>query len=304
MELKTILFATDGSVESEVVCRAACDIAQNTGADLHILHAWKVHALSGAAPTLPGMPTATQQQAKRAHDLVEHQRRFAKERLQREVTAHVRHQAPVPAIRATALHLNADLVVVGGHVTRPLERLFTSGSVSESVLEHVGRPTLILHGDDCQWPPHDVVACNDGSEEADMAMTLGAVIAKALEASLHVVQVLPTVYSRRRSELVRDFADRVSAVVKLEGVMPTSTEIMFGNPQKTLAAMAREETQSLLTLGTRGRGRVPGAHMGSTAFHVLRASDGPVLIVPKAALHRAVSVAQLSPPVQQPVAAK
>lgn len=294
MELRTVLFATDGSVESEVVCRAACDIARATGANLHLLHAWKMDTLTGAAPSFPGIPTPQEELERKAHELAESEVQRAKNYLQRDVAVHVRHQTPIPAIHALALQLNADLVVVGGHVTGTLERLFTSGSVSEAVLEHVGRPTLILHGDDCWWPPSDIVACNDGSDEANMATVLGAAISKVLKLGFHVVEVMPTAAAKQREELQKHLQERVRELLEGEGVGPLSTEIIFGRPRKSLEVIALDEPQTLLALGTRGRGAVPGVHIGSTAFHLLRASVGPVLVVPKAALHRAVSVAQLA----------
>lgn len=130
-----ILLASDGSRDAEMAARAAIDLADQSGAELHLVYV-------GEAPPYPNP---------------EHYEAMARERLDElvgEVTgaggnvaeAHLRigPRAGKEAEHITDLaeELGADLVVVGSRGVGGLRRALM-GSVSESVVRHAHCPVLV-----------------------------------------------------------------------------------------------------------------------------------------------------------------
>jgi nucleotide-binding universal stress UspA family protein len=288
MELNTILLATDGSPECEIALHAACDIAGGTGATLHLVHAWKVGTWAALYRSYPSVPTAAESAQTEAQELLREQQLRAEEHLGRPVVVHTSAKGPVRAIHDLALVVDADLLVVGGRMSGPIQRLFTE-RVSEWVLEYGGRPTLVLHGDSGPWPPSLVVACDDETAEAELATSLGAHIAKALGIGFHVVEIVRAHPGESEADLEKDLYQHIAELAAGEDVGVT-TEVAKGRSRKTLLRVAREHPGALLALGMHGRREPSRAGGETTALHVLREVKGPVLIVPEVALHRAVSL--------------
>ena len=89
-----------------------------------------------------------------------------------------------------------------------------------------------------------------------------------LEAEHHLAPA-----QERAASLFEMIEDRVGAV-ELDG------RVVRGAPERALPALAAAESAALLVVGSRGRGAVKAALLGSVSSGVVRESDRPVLIVP------------------------
>ena len=55
-----------------------------------------------------------------------------------------------------------------------------------------------------------------------------------------------------------------------------------GSPARTLARLARERAAGLVVVGSRGRGTLSGALLGSVSQELVELADRPVVVVPPA----------------------
>lgn len=122
-----------------------------------------------------------------------------------------------------------------------------------------------------------VICGIDGSEDSLRAVDAALALAGPLEAPLVLAHVVSDESERRRGELVLAEA----AVARHLG---TAVErvVLVGRPDEELARLAAERAASLLVVGSRGRGRLATAVLGSVALGLLERSPCPVLVVPGA----------------------
>ena len=169
---KKILLATDGSEDARLAARAAADLSDKVGAELHIVHAWQ---------SVPHPVIDPDQYEGEAARLLKEQTEFVSDAGGTVNEAHLVMGAPVDAILDLGEEIGADLVVVGSRGHGPLGRLIL-GSVSEGVVHHATRPVLVLRGGQDSWPPERVVIGDDGSEAAKKAGELASSIGDLLGA--------------------------------------------------------------------------------------------------------------------------
>lgn len=183
------------------------------------------------------------------------------------------------------------------------------GSVADALPAHAQCPTVVVpaahEGSAADGGPAaaatadgPVVVGVDGSPHGRRAMLHAAQEAALLEAPLQVVMALPPpdsgefwypVLSRNTTELVEtrraELQDELEAEVAwLGGHVPgitASSEVRVGAAAGVLAEVTR--TARLTVLGTRGRGALTSAVIGSVSRAVLHGAEGPVMVVP--ALH-------------------
>jgi nucleotide-binding universal stress UspA family protein len=139
-----VLLATDGSEEADLAARAATEVAEGTGSELHVVY---VEPLPNFMKDGAGAPAYDRQ----LYGMIEEEGR---ETLRKEVwrvkvaggtvaEAHLRMGAVADEIVGLADELEAGLVVVGsqglGRITRALV-----GSVSESVFRHARCPVMVV----------------------------------------------------------------------------------------------------------------------------------------------------------------
>ncbi|GAA1799202.1 MULTISPECIES: universal stress protein [Brevibacterium] len=193
------------------------------------------------------------------------------------------------------LSANADVIIVGargrgGFMGRML------GSVSTALPPHAHCPTIVVprhsaHRGDTTGP---VVVAVDGSEGARIAMFTAAEAAASRNADLEIVTVLPAgeewLYWYPELELGGDVADRRQQQIEAEldkdaeelrsqfPGLQVSTSALIGDATALLSAATK--TAQLTVLGTRGRGAVKSALLGSVSRGVLHHAEGPVMVVP------------------------
>jgi nucleotide-binding universal stress UspA family protein len=71
----------------------------------------------------------------------------------------------------------------------------------------------------------------------------------------------------------------MTEVLQGAGCRRVASQIAQGDPRKVLLEQAAQEDVSLVVMGTRGWGELPGMLLGSTAYSLVRRARAPVLLV-------------------------
>ncbi|QYJ16394.1 Putative universal stress protein [Rubrobacter xylanophilus DSM 9941] len=136
-----ILLATDGSEHARRAARAAVELAQKTGSELHVVH---------VGPALPSVFAYTELDPARveeeARGMLEEEVRRIRESGGAVAEGHLRLGDPAENVVSLAEELGAGLIVVGSRGLGGLRRALM-GSVSESVVRHAHCPVLVVRGD-------------------------------------------------------------------------------------------------------------------------------------------------------------
>ncbi len=299
--LKKVLVGTDGSEDATLATRAAIDLSNKTGAELHIVHVWRKSQAPPLAP--PGLAYPSLEGAgysdtleKEAEELLEEQARLIQDAGGSLAQAHLREGRASEEIACLAEEFGVDLVMVGSRGLGTVKRLVT-GSVSEGVVRLAPCPTLVMRGGEEAWPPTRVVIGDDSSEEARKAGVLAASIGALFGASALLVRAAsaPLVRAyllRKEYPPVRDAYRDVAQMVKealenrataLESVLGTRPriQVLVGDAAAVIQEAAEEGGEpTLVAVGRHGSDVVRPLALGSVSTDVLRAVDGPVLITP------------------------
>src|SRR5918998_275242 len=293
--LRNILLATDDSQNAEVALQAAADISEKSGAALHLVHVWTA-AMPQAYPALH-FDDYSRVLEEQAGKTLRQQAWKARAAGGRALWVYLREGEPVEEIVALAEELDADLVVVGSRGAGWMKRLVT-GSVSEGVVHRSSCPVLVVGGGGAVWPINRVVVGDDGSRSAQRAGELAAELADLFGAEVVLVrayEIPPAPVRGWSAEDRRELdAARLRDLRALEGRAERLGTMTRGRPQtklaesKTASAMASvaqegEAERTLFAVGSRGLGAPKRALFGSVSTKVLRAVDGPVLVVPSVA---------------------
>jgi len=136
-----------------------------------------------------------------------------------------------------------------------------------------------------------IVIATDGSPEAHEAVEYGLELAAQEHADAVLLQVMtPLDWTRLdRGAVLRPVADEIrlrrapaldaAAERAVERGVPASTEVVAGNPADEIVAYADSVDADLIVIGSRGRGAVAGALLGSVSRDVLHEARRPVVVV-------------------------
>jgi nucleotide-binding universal stress UspA family protein len=298
---KRILLATDGSECAETAGRVAVDLANSSGAELDVVHAFEFippREFAGVALRL----RSPSEFAKQGQRVLDEQVGRIEEMGGEVIDARLCMGSPVDQIFCRAEETDAGLVVVGRRGLGGVKRLLM-GSVSEGVIHHARCPVLVVCGDWDVWPPARVVIADDSSEDARRAGALAAGIGGLFGAEGVLVQVYPRVLksTQERSALESRIVDHAlrEAESELRGRAEELAPLLGQRPDVKLivdeategadgvAATLLEEDRnagvpSLISVGSRGLGALQRARVGSVSMKVVRAARGPVLVYPNA----------------------
>jgi nucleotide-binding universal stress UspA family protein len=296
-----ILLATDGSECADTAGRVAVDLANRSGAELDVVHAFEFvppREYAGVALRLRSPGEFTKQGQRVLDEQVGRIREMGGE----VADARLCVGSPADQILCRAEASEADLIVVGRRGLGGVKRLLM-GSVSEGVVQHARCPVLVVCGDGEVWPPARVVISDDTSEDARKAGELAAGIGGLFGAEGVLVQVYPRVLkstqemSALESKIVdhalreaeSELANRAEELAPLLGSVPEVKLVVDeaeagvdGVAPTILEEAAGAGVPSLISVGRRGLGAVQRARVGSVSTKVIRAARGPVLVYPHA----------------------
>ena len=135
-----------------------------------------------------------------------------------------------------------------------------------------------------------ILISTDGSAGADAAVADGLELARQAGAKVLFMNVRPTIsllgapYEQEKlSEqmtIAREAVDGATARAGELGV-EAETEILEGDPAEQILGLARSRDVDLVVVGSRGRGGVSAALLGSVSRAVVNRADRPVLVVKK-----------------------
>src|SRR5215207_9128262 len=182
-----ILLATDGSREAELAARSAVGLSKHTGSELHVVH-------------VLALPIDTQDPSSFEPEVRTQLEKRTQERLEELVSgieaqggevagSHLRVGRPDAEIIDQAELIGAGLIVMGSRGVGPIRRVLT-GSVSDSVVRHAHCPVVVVRGGAVELPTKILLA-TDGSEEANLASSTAADLARSTGSELHIVYVEP-----------------------------------------------------------------------------------------------------------------
>jgi nucleotide-binding universal stress UspA family protein len=283
-----VLLATDASKDAALAARAAVDVCEGVGAELHVVHAWH----SGPTARLRAFMRA--ESKKLGNELLEEGVKGVEGAGGVVAGAHLVEGRAADEILDLGGQIGANLIVIGSRGLGPVGRI-ALGSVSEAVIHHSRWPVLVLRGGEDSWPPERVIFGDDGSEAARAAGDLGASLcgrhgARALV--LHAYPRLPEVDAEGRRFNPRIVDDELRRAEKallersreLEcrlGSRP-KVRLVVGDAAASLLEAAEEDApeRTLLVVGSRELGAIGRIRLGSVSTKVVHAAKGPILVHP------------------------
>jgi nucleotide-binding universal stress UspA family protein len=148
---------------------------------------------------------------------------------------------------------------------------------------------------------NEIVVATDGSAGALVAAEEGVWLPKMLGSGVVFVAVakrpLPFLgdpyYQRALSADLESARSAVAAAILFaeERKVPYAAEILEGDPPVSVLEVARSRGADLNVVGSRGRGGVVGAVLGSVSTEIVHRADRPVLEARKGAADRKAAVA-------------
>jgi nucleotide-binding universal stress UspA family protein len=153
--------------------------------------------------------------------------------------------------------------------------------------------------------PTRILLATDGSGEAELATRTAVDLARMSDSELHVIHVMDAVPSlallfpeatdpegvevpdpvleqdleRRAEQLGRQILDAEAERVHSAGGTVTQTHLAMGDAPREIVHLAEDLEAGLVVMGSRGRGGIRRALMGSVSDSVVRHAHCPVLIV-------------------------
>jgi nucleotide-binding universal stress UspA family protein len=149
--------------------------------------------------------------------------------------------------------------------------------------------------------PTRILLATDGSREADLASRTAADLAQSTGSELHVIFVWEAanpyvedvqmagdepVNPRLDAELRRQYERQAHAVLDAElervraaGGTVAQAHLRMGRADREIVAVAEEIGAGLIVTGSRGRGGIRRALLGSVSDSVVRHAHSPVMVV-------------------------
>jgi nucleotide-binding universal stress UspA family protein len=278
--MKTIAVGTDGSDHASTAMRWAMDEADLHGARLEAVLVWSYidqhHPDHGDAFD-PGYSEAAARAALAS---------WVSEALGADARVDQRVVLDLPARALLEVSDGADLLVLGARGKGGFEGLLL-GSVSERVAQLATRPVAVVR---TPAPVRGgrVVAGIDGSARSLEALRWAAAEARARDADLHVVHAwrvpavaVATAFARVPEDGLLEEAGQVvlDAALADPGLVDTRAHGHLVRDSPVRAVIERAAGAGLVVVGTRGRGRVSGALLGSVSRQLLHHAPCPVVVV-------------------------
>ena len=208
---------------------------------------------------------------------------------------------PMREVNRLARENGASLIVVGSHgVTCAREVLL--GGVALSILQHAELPVLVFRlrpetgkpSQPCEAVSRDfirnILYATDFSDTAERAF---AYVEKMVEAGVKNVTLLHVQdrvkigkYLKERLEKFnrtdRQRIERLKTRLQELGAADVGIEIPYGSPIQEILKASRREADTLVVMGSQGRGFISEVFLGSVSHGVAMHSGAPLLLIPAA----------------------
>ncbi len=290
--LRSIVVPVDFSTPAAAAAARAGQLAKQTGARLHVLHAARF-PLPDLSHEFAVPPLAWE--TLRAAAAKEVGRVASKLRaLGVEVDEEVSDREPMNAIHRAAEDCDADLVVMGTHGHGGVRR-YILGSVAESVIRTSRCPVLAVKENEerAAREIRRLVVATDFSGGAARATDFAVEIARDLGARIDLIHVFSipahhfSPYGVAPSDsLVQELLDsarsalaRSEESVRSRGV-EVESHLLTAAASHAIADFAAERDADAIVMGTRGNTGLRHIFLGSVAERTLRLSPCSVLVVP------------------------
>lgn len=210
------------------------------------------------------------------------------------------HGDPPERLRAVADEEDAPLTVVGSSGHGSLQS-WVVGSVSRELVKSFGRPFVVVPPDASvpgRGPSVRALVCGvDSSDGSERAVELAARMASALGLHLviahayspgHSVASIPAGsgispgHAAQLHEMAERNATRVldrAASASGDPLKP-QRRLLVGDPAQRLSDLAIRERAAMIVVGSRGRGPLASAILGSVASALIASGPVPVVIAP------------------------
>ncbi len=297
LTVNRILFPTDFSQGSERALDSALALAQEFGAELHMLHAVVLHADDPNDPA-HHFPDAEEirRRLERTADL-----RMESGIAERAgdglpvVQSHRRGISVAPTILEHALEIDPDLIVMSTHGRRGLENVLL-GSVTEEIVRFANCPVLTVRmgeGESAFPSAAPILVPVDFSEHSRQALALARDIASTFGASIHALHVFerpihPEIYLGGMPLDSPDFhtvegslREALETFVR-ETPGPevaTSLHVVEGRAVPAILEFVQDYQVGLVVIATHGLTGLAHVLLGSVSEKVVRRAPCPVLSV-------------------------
>ena len=289
LDIRSILFPTDGSTCAEYAHAHANFLAEQFDADLHV-----VHVVEDQINTLANLSELVDIDEA---DVLEQLRLPLPEAVKESSDGRVHRKtltdpSVAEGVMAYAADHDVDLIVMGTHGRRGMDRMLM-GSVAEEVVRLSDCPTLTVCGTRQPEPNRDInrVLVPMGlSTHTDALFDHATAIAATYGAQLDLIHVieqssLPSVYEVDAAIDEVAVEERVQTALNAyvqqaasDGVEATGT-VHHGHPAAVILDRVDHDPDDHVTIATHGRTGLKRLLMGSVAEKVVRMASCPVFTV-------------------------
>ncbi|MHC5019498.1 MAG: universal stress protein [Planctomycetota bacterium] len=201
-----------------------------------------------------------------------------------EVNRHIRAGDPASEILDLAKKLKPDLIAMSTRGRSGPAR-WVLGSVAERVIRRAKAPVLALNPAALERAPENpakpfrkVLVPLDGSERGSLVLGIAGRLARANDASMVLLHVLP---AKLDNPEARGEAGELLEIAKTrveEDGCTASIAVVSGEPAECIITNAEDEGADLIAMTTHGHTGLERWMLGSVAEKVLRGSQVPLLI--------------------------
>jgi nucleotide-binding universal stress UspA family protein len=296
LTIKKIMFPTDFSTCSDQALSHAVALAQQNGAELHVLHVlvpfeYDPQTMSKMSPTIEHVEEELKRSA--AARISGQLDRIEQKPI---VTEHVlRGISVAPVLIEYAAEHDMDLIAMGTHGRRNVARFFL-GSVAEEVIRHSPCPALTVREDHAATPPESVKTILlpvDFSEHSKNAVSHAKHLAAAYKARLillHVIEesIHPSFYVTGQTTMATWFPEIRSVCQREMTRMLESSpgpkvqaelHIVEGRAAHQIIEFTKEQSVDLIVISTHGLTGIERFLLGSVTEKVVRAVRCPVFTI-------------------------
>jgi nucleotide-binding universal stress UspA family protein len=296
-----IVVPVDGSRFGEKAIPVALGIAGRTRGRVRILTVITPLPLDEShdepGPTEEGRLLLATNQADAYHRELE--KRVKEEGCEVPLSFHVETGSVVEALDRHARGSGADLLVLTTHGRGPLRRAWL-GSVADGLIRRMPCPILAVRPGDSEGPPSQdwsfrhMLVTLDGSAESKNILPFAKALARAAEARMTLLRVIPRHYPvsspypshtgyglqnlEEEAAAARNALEKIAVPLMEEGYTVESETVSATHPAEGILDFVEQNKVDLVAMETHGRGGVARLILGSVADKVIRGATVPILV--------------------------